>query len=231
METGQKAARELLQACELERDQAVARAQAAEARLAAEATTGGNVGGGAPSAAATALAEAARTKMVAMRAKCISRLEAKDAEIARLEAKLAAGLTAAANGEAAAQAEAQAVQTPGNANGAPPPTPPTAVDKALAAPSAADAEQLRRELKDTQRALREARQSLNFAHSEEGKTHLKSVLAKYIEVDDGVLNSDGPFEVLCTVLGYSAEEKQRMVAARRRKKEASAGLWGRVVGS
>jgi hypothetical protein len=132
---------------------------------------------------------------------------------------------------AAAQAEALAVQTPGNTNGAPPPTPPTAVEKAVAAASAADAESLRRELKDAQRALREARQSLNFAHSEEGKTHLKSVLAKYIEVDDGILNSDGPFEVLCTVLGYSAEEKQRMVAARRRKKEASAGLWGRVVGS
>ena len=66
---------------------------------------------------------------------------------------------------------------------------------------------------------RDARESLRQFQEATGLHHLKEVVCKYIEMEGSSheADRDAPFEVICAVLGLSAAERKRLLAARPRK--------------
>ena len=80
---------------------------------------------------------------------------------------------------------------------------------------------------EAQAQLREARASLAGAHTTEGMDHLRTILLKYIEMDEA--ENGSLFLVLMRLLDYSEAERKRMKYARDRR-AARSSLWGRIAG-
>lgn len=84
-------------------------------------------------------------------------------------------------------------------------------------------ETAKRTIRVLQSQLRDARTSLDGAHTTAGMEHLKQVLGKYIEMDES--QNAAIFKVLMTLLGYTEQERRRMEAARERRTSASRASW------
>ena len=89
-------------------------------------------------------------------------------------------------------------------------------------------QQAQMQLADTRASLREARASVEGAHTSGGLDHLKQIFRKYIEMDDA--DNDALFKVLVTMLDYAPHERKKMQLAREARVAKRSSLFGRVLG-
>ena len=202
---------------ELEAELDVARRAASRGGGGGGKSGGGGGGGGGGAAIEARLAEAKRT-MVSMKAKAQALLGEKDREISELRRQLGLPPVVAAAAHANGGAHPQ---TPATA--APPATPATAPPTPGEA-GGGEVAVLRRQLKQLQGQLRDARQAVGEAQAAAGLDHLKAAVTKYIEMDDS--ENEPFFRVICTFLAFDEKERRRLARVRADKAAASQSFLG-----
>ena len=84
------------------------------------------------------------------------------------------------------------------------------------------------QLADTRASLRDARASVEGAHTAGGLDHLKQIFRRYIEMDEA--DNGALFKVLVTMLDYAPHERASMALARDARVSKRSSLFGRVLG-